>query len=189
MIIRKATQVGSPLIRAKAKKVSDPKTKETKEVIQNLIDSMRHHELVGMAAPQIGSELRIFVTEIRETTLRKGDSQANTDSLRVFINPRIISCSRKQSKGWEGCGSVASANLFGKVMRPVSLKIEALNEKGEKFQLEAKNLLARVIQHEIDHLNGIVFTDKADTKTYMSREEYLKLRAKKKVHTKKASKS
>ncbi len=175
MITKNATQVGNPLIRKRAKRVGSKKTKATKQVVANLVDSMRYHDLVGMAAPQIGVGLRIFVTEIRKTKFRKGV----TDPLRVFINPRILSFSKNKAKGWEGCGSVATANLFGTVNRPASLVVEATNEKGEKFQLKAKGLLARVIQHEIDHLNGIVFIDKADPKTYMSRNEYIKMRDRK----------
>lgn len=64
------------------------------------------------------------------------------------------------------------------VRRPISVVIEAVDENGNKFQLKAQKLLARVIQHEMDHLNGIVFADKADTSTYMSSNEYIKLRAK-----------
>ena len=69
---------------------------------------------------------------------------------------------------------MAHSGLFGLVNRPDALVVEAYDLKGKKFKLEAKNLLARIIQHEMDHLNGIVFTDKADSKTYMSRDEYIK---------------
>jgi peptide deformylase len=179
MIIKEVTQVGNKIIRSKAHKVTDPNAQSVQRVITDLIDSMRHHDLVGMAAPQIGKSLRVFVTEIREVGLRKGQTRKNIDPLRVFINPRIVSFSKAERSGWEGCGSVASADLSAMVKRPVSLEIEALDRSGKKFKLKAENLLARVIQHEMDHLNGIVFSDKADTQTYMSRNEYLKLRAKK----------
>lgn len=179
MSIKETTQVGNKVIRERAKEVPDPASKTVQKIVKNLIDSMRHHNLVGMAAPQIGKGLRVFVTEIRKTNLRKGVSIKNIDPLRIFINPKILSSSKKETKGWEGCGSVASANLFGMVKRPTSVVVEAFNEKGEKFQIRASNLLARVVQHETDHLNGLIFADKADTKTYMSRNEYLKLRAEK----------
>jgi len=164
-------------MRKKALKVSDYFSKETKKTVCDLIDSMRHHALVGMAAPQIGVCSRIFVTEIRETKLRKAHSANDIDDLRVFINPKVISVSEKTTKGWEGCGSVACADLFAKVERPKEITVEAFDKKGEKFTLTAKGLLARVIQHEIDHLNGVVFTDIADRKTFMSREPYLALTA------------
>src|SRR3989304_7408522 len=170
MIIKTTTQIGNKLIRAKNKKIVDFKSRDTQKIIKNLIDSMRHHQLVGMAAPQIGENVKIFVSEIRTTLSRKN---IETDILRIYINPVITWHSKKESKGYEGCGSVASANLFGIVQRPSEVIVEAYNKKGEKFSHKAKGLLARVIQHEYDHINGIEFTDKSDTKTYMSRNEYI----------------
>ena len=175
MILRHTTQVGSPVIRMRAKEVSNPKAESTKQIVKNLVDSMRYHDLVGMAGPQIGKGVRIFVTEVRKTKFRKGTT-IKKDPLRIFINPKIISVSRREISGWEGCGSVVSGGLFGKVERPASVVVKAFDEKGNTFKLEAEGLLARVIQHEVDHLNGIVFVDKADTKTYMERSEYLKLK-------------
>jgi peptide deformylase len=172
-IVKQVTQVGNPLIRTKSKKVTSPQSKEVQKVITDLIDSMHHHQLVGMAAPQIGSNLRIFVSEIRATQLRKGKTVKDMDGLKVYINPKIISYSKKQVSGYEGCGSIASAGLFAVVKRPESIIVKAKDRNGNDFELRATNLLARVIQHEVDHINGIVFTDKADPKTYMSRNEYL----------------
>jgi len=177
MIVKNVTQVGNKVIRATSLEVPTPTSKSTQKVVTDLVDSMRHHNLVGMAAPQIGKGVRVFVTEIRQTKLRKRDT-ASLDPLRIFINPKILSTSKKEAKDWEGCGSVAMANLFGMVKRPVSIEVEAFNEQGMKFRLKAKNLLARVIQHEMDHLNGKLFVDAADSRTYMSRNEYLKMRAK-----------
>ena len=178
MIIRKTVQVGNPVIRAKAKAVKDIASKETKRTVKNLIDSMRHHELVGMAAPQIGVGMRIFVSEIRTTDFRK-DLKKNAEALRVFINPKITARSTKTYKGWEGCGSVVNGELFGKVSRPYKVTVTAHNEHGEKFELVATDLLARIIQHEIDHLDGKLFVDTVDTKTYGVKEELLRQSKKK----------
>lgn len=134
---------------------------------------MRHHGLVGMAAPQIGSDLRIFISEVRLTQFRR--DRKKLDPLKVFINPKITSLSRKHVSDIEGCGSVANANLFAQVKRPETITVVAMDAQGKEFELKAKGLLARIIQHEMDHINGIVFTDKADPKTYMSGEEYLKV--------------
>jgi len=175
MIIKNATQVGNPVIRRKSKKITDVNSKEVKKTVKDLIDSMRHHSLVGMAAPQINKGFRIFVTEIRKTNVRSNNKKSDMDEVRVYINPKITSVSEKTNKGWEGCGSVACAGLFAKVERPKEVTVDAVDEKGKKFSLEAKGLLARVIQHEIDHLNGVIFTDKADRSTYMSKEEYLSM--------------
>ena len=173
MIIKKITQAGNPILRKKAEMVKDFKSQKTKKTIKDLIDTMRSGSLVGIAAPQIGRCSRIFITEIRKTANRRIKDK---DELRVFINPRIVRFSKKTSVGYEGCGSVGSAQIFGPVKRADEITIEALNEKGKKFVLKAQNLLARVIQHEFDHINGIIFTDKiSDYKKIMSGEEYRKL--------------
>ncbi|MGE5540770.1 MAG: peptide deformylase [Bacillota bacterium] len=176
MIVKNASQVGDPIIRSMARPVANPASKEARKVVADLIDSMRHHGLVGMAAPQIGKSVRVFVTEIRKTKFRK---VSQTDQLRVFINPRISSLSKSQTKDWEGCGSVAESGLFGRVKRPASLMVTAYDADGKRFQMNATGLLARVIQHEMDHLNGKIFTDIADRTSYMSRREYLKMKRRK----------
>jgi peptide deformylase len=177
MAVKKTTQAGDPILRAKAKKVTDIVSAKTKRVVTDLVDTMRDENLVGIAAPQIGQSSRIFVTEIRKTKLRKTDE---LDALRVFINPRILATSKREVSDWEGCGSVAEAGLFAKVKRPYSVTVEATDADGGSFTLKAKGLLARIILHENDHLDGRLFIDIANMSTCMSRSEYLKMRSKKK---------
>lgn len=172
MAIRKPIQVGNPIIRAVAKPVTNVGAAQTKNLIHDLVDTMRAGALVGIAAPQIGVSKRIFATEIRKTKFRR----AELDELRVFINPKITWRSKKQASDWEGCGSVANSNLFAKVNRPDGVIVEAINEDGQLFTLKASGFLARLIQHELDHLDGVLFTDTADRNTYMSGEEYTKMR-------------
>jgi peptide deformylase len=173
MIIRNTTQIGNPIIRRKSKIVKNIKSKIVQKTIKDLVDSMRHHGLIGMAAPQIGKNLRIFVTEIRQTPTRK---PKDLDPVRVFINPKIKNLSKKKISGYEGCGSVGQpAALFGEVLRSESLEVSATSEKGDNFKLKTKGLLARVIQHEYDHLEGLVFLDHiSNPKTLISRSEYFK---------------
>lgn len=172
MIIKSVTQVGSPIIRNKSKRVETVTSPEIKKIIKDLTDSMRQSNLVGMAAPQIGHNLRIFVTEIRNTTLRK---TKELDKLRIYINPKIIEISKSKISEYEGCGSVASSGIFGKVPRPSQVTVSATDENNNKFKHKAKGLLARVIQHELDHLDGVIFLDKVtDKKSLMSKEEYIK---------------
>lgn len=173
MVVENVIQIGNPILKKKSKKVIDIKSVETKRVIENLIDSMRHYNLVGMAGGQIGEKLKIFVTEVRKTPTRK---PKDIDDLRVFINPKIVWFSKKEIVIYEGCGSVANGNLFGPVKRPEKIKIKAIDKNGKKFELKASGLLARVIQHEYDHLNGIEFVEKIiDIKKVMSQSEYLKM--------------
>ncbi len=174
MIIKEIIQIGNPVIRKKSKNLSNSeiKLRKTKNIINNLVDSMRHYNLIGISAPQVNHNLKIFVTEIRNTKNRKINELYD---LKVFINPKIISFSKEKVFGYEGCGSVADANLFGLVNRSKSIKIESKDINGKLFQLYASGLLARVIQHEYDHLDGILFIDKvAETKSYMSGSEYRK---------------
>jgi len=178
MKIKDIVQLGNPKIRKISKNLvlKDIRSNKTKILIKNLVDSIRAENLIGISAPQINENLRIFVTEIRQTKNRK---PKELDQLRVFINPKINYYSKEKCNGYEGCGSVANANLFGLVNRSKNIIIHALNEKGEKFEMKANNLLARVIQHEYDHLDGILFVDKVtNTKSYMSGSEYRKMKNK-----------
>jgi peptide deformylase len=172
MAIKRTVQAGNPVIRAVAGPIEKISSAQTQKIIQDLTDTMRACALVGIAAPQIGISKRIFISEIRA----KNSRGAEADSLRVFINPVITWTSKKKVSDWEGCGSVANSNLFAKVKRPESVTVTAQNENGELFVLKASGLLARIIQHEVDHLNGILFTDTADRNTYMSSDEYMKMR-------------
>ncbi len=135
MIKKKVVQIGTPSIRKKSKDVKDIKTKETKRVIRDLIDSMRHHDLVGMAGPQIGNNVRIFVTEVRATKFRK--KKRKTDPLRVYVNPKVVETSKDLVSGYEACGSVADAHIFGPVKRPKWVVIKDKDDRGEMFELKA----------------------------------------------------
>ncbi|MCK5320551.1 peptide deformylase [Candidatus Parcubacteria bacterium] len=156
----------------KSKFVANINSKETQRVIKNLIDSVRYHDLIGIAASQIGEKLRIFVTEVRKTAYRNLEK----DILRIYINPKIVWSSKKQIIIYEGCGSVAYAKLFAPVKRPEKIIIEAFDGVGNKFRLKAEGFLSRVIQHEYDHLDGVEFTEKiTDMRKIMSSEEYKKM--------------
>ncbi len=178
MAIKKTSQIGSSVIRTRAKEVDTVSSVRVKKIVADLTHTMRHTNLVGMAAPQIGVGSRIFVTEIRKTILRKDIRLL--DSLRVFINPKITKFSKKLVADYEGCGSIAQGGLFGPVMRSETIAVRAHDQKGEEFELETSGLLARIIQHEMDHLNGICFIDRvSDTKKLLGRDEYIKMRKEK----------
>ena len=179
MIIKKIIQIGNPILKQKTTPVKNIKTKKVQQTIYDLVDSMKYHKLVGIAAPQISWKLRIFVTEIRKTPTRSPKSK---DKLRIYINPEIIWKSPKQVILYEGCGSVAYGQLFGPVKRPEMVTVVAHEKNGKKFEIKADGLLSRVIQHEYDHLEGVEFTEKiTDIRRIMSREEYIKRVKKTKV--------
>ncbi|MDP2874369.1 MAG: peptide deformylase [bacterium] len=157
MAVRDILQIGDPRLKAKNKVVTNHKSQRVQRVLKDLVDTMLSNELVGIAAPQIGENYQILVTEPRKTELRATDQ---TDKLRLYLNPKIIQFSKQKNVIYEGCGSVVHAELFGPVQRPKRITIEADDGKGKKFRLECDGLLARVIQHEYDHLSGIEFTEK-----------------------------
>ena len=110
------------------------------------------------------------MTEPRETENRPADQ---ADELRVYINPKIVQYSAEENVIYEGCGSVINGALFGPVKRSKEIVIEATDKNGNKFRLNCDGILARVIQHEYDHLWGIEFTEKIfDYKKLMSVEFY-----------------
>lgn len=162
MAIKNTLQIGDSKLRASNSLISDFNTEDLKQLVKNLADTMRDMRLIGMAAPQIGENLQLFITEPRVTKFRSADQ---SDELRVYINPKVIDLSDEDIEIYEGCGSVLSADLFGPVIRPKAITIQALDLEGKKFRYTADGILGRVIQHEYDHLIGQLFTDKVSDYT------------------------
>ena len=172
MAVKKTIQIGNPLLKKENKIIANIDDTKVKQVIQDCIDTMRENNLIGIAAPQIGENYKIFVTEPRETPTRPKDQ---TDNLRVYINPEIVELSEEKIEIWEGCGCVANATLFAPVIRPKVVKIKATEKDGSIFTIKTDGILGRVIQHEFDHMNGIEFVEKiADYSKIMSIDNYIK---------------
>ena len=157
MAILKVARLGHPVIRAPSAAV--PKETITSAEIQRLIDdmieTMREYDGVGIAAPQVHVSKQLAVIEVTENRRYPGEGPI---PLTVFVNPKILSASKKQVQDWEGCLSVNE--LRGQVPRAESLEVEAYNRKGEKVRFQARGFFARIIQHECDHLVGKVFLDR-----------------------------
>lgn len=114
--------------------------------VEEMYETMIKGRGIGLAAPQVDRDLRLFVTGL------------DNDKLRVFINPEIVATSPEEADYEEGCLSLPG--YYTHLTRPAIVKIQAWNEKGRPFTLEAEGLLARVILHENDHLDGILFIDR-----------------------------
>jgi len=125
------------------------------KLIRDMRDTMRAREGIGIAASQVGQPLRLFV--IDEELFEKKPKHS------VFINPRLKKKTFKRIAVSEGCLSVP--RIFGTVNRYTRVTVEATDENGKKFVMTATELLARVLQHELDHLDGILFIDKAEPGT------------------------
>jgi len=170
MAIRELLQLGDERLTKENLEITDFGSEKIKQVIIDLVETMKEKGLVGIAGPQIGENFKIFVTEPRETEFRTKDQ---ADELRIFINPRIIEESAEKIIIYEGCGSVGRSQIFGPVSRPKTITVEASDEKGEKFLVKCDGLLSRVIQHENDHLSGIEFIEKiSDYTKLVSPEAY-----------------
>jgi peptide deformylase len=130
---------------------------ETDKLLAVMFEMLDKHKGVGLSAIQIGVPLRLFITKI------------GNDTRRVFINPSIIKTSEELADYEEGCLSVPG--IWGKIMRPKMIRVQAWNEKGKPFTIDDDGILSRVIQHEYDHLDGALFIDKLSE---VKREQLLK---------------
>ena len=148
--------------RAQPVEIEDIQSDHIQSVIQDMKDSLAGEpDGVAIAAPQIGIDLQIFVV--------RGSVYGDEESDVAYINPEIIKTSSKVEPMDEGCLSVRY--YYGKVERHKNVTIKAYNEAGEKIQRGAGGLLAHIFQHEIDHLHGVLFVDKAIECEEMSEEE------------------
>jgi len=144
MALLKIREIGDPVLRSKTKKI-DEVTKKTNELIDNMFDTMYEEDGVGLAAPQVGILKKIAVVDIRE-----GNKV-------ILINPEIIEEEGKAIME-EGCLSIPGET--GDVIRSQKIKVRSLNREGKEIEFVAEEFEARAIQHEIDHLNGVLFVDK-----------------------------
>ena len=157
--------LGDELLRQKSLPIEEV-NQEIKELAEQMFETMIKEQGVGLAAPQVGVLKRMFVII------------ADDDVRRVFINPQIISTSTELCDYEEGCLSIPK--VYEKITRPAKVTVQALNENGKPFTIEAGGLLARIIQHEYDHLEGILYIDKGDPLFKFKTEENFKKRAEKK---------
>jgi peptide deformylase len=172
MAILKVSRLGHPVIRTPAQAV--PKetitSPELQRFIDDMVETMREYDGVGLAAPQVHVSKQIAVIEVQENRRYPGEGPI---PLTVLINPRMLSAGKHQVVDWEGCLSVNE--LRGQVPRADSLEVEAYNRNGEKVRFHAKGFFARVIQHECDHLAGKVFLDRMpDLSTLSHLQEFVK---------------
>ncbi len=162
-----------PVLRQIAAPVTDW-TPELQALIDDMIETMRVAPGVGLAAPQVACPLRLAVVETPPE--RDDDDQPVPDSRRLYviINPEVVWESRKLVDGIEGCLSIPG--YLGEVNRHYAIRVQALDRFGRKQRLALSGWTARIFQHEIDHLNGILYTDRLTApENYWTEEEYATL--------------
>ncbi|OYV97705.1 MAG: peptide deformylase, partial [Acidobacteria bacterium 37-65-4] len=148
MAIRKIELYGSPVLREKAKSI-ERITPEILALLDDMVDSMRHAQGAGLAANQIGVALRALVIDL--------GSHGDKEDLAYLINPEWVS-QEGSAVMEEGCLSIPK--IFEKVPRPKRVKIKALDQQGNPFELEGEDFLCKALCHEVDHLDGILFIDR-----------------------------
>jgi peptide deformylase len=166
MSLREIVTVPNPVLRRKA----HPVTKfddELQVLIADMIETMREAPGVGLAAPQVGVSQRVIVVEY---TTDEEDETA-PKKLYAVVNPEIKVTDAETELGVEGCLSVPG--LLGEVERPLAVTVKGLNRQGKPTRIKAQGWLARIFLHEVDHLEGVVFTDLAETIWKPEAEDYV----------------
>lgn len=167
MAVREIVLMGDPVLREEALEVSDFDD-SLKALVRDLYESMYHAEGVGLAAPQIGISKRVLVIDLR--------NDDEPDARLALINPRVVWHSAEKDKSAEGCLSIPG--LEEVVQRSSEVRVEGMDPEGRPLTVEAGDLFARALQHEIDHLDGILFVDRVSgLKRRMLMKKWKKLRA------------
>jgi peptide deformylase len=157
MSIRNIVTPPDPVLRQKAQKVR-AFTSDLQTLIDDMIETMRQAPGVGLAAPQVGVSQRVIVVEYGDGD-EDPDGPAKPKKLFAVVNPEIIRHSKETVLGNEGCLSIPG--YFGEVERYEGVTVKGFNRQGDPFRLKAKGWLARIFQHEIDHVDGVLFIDRA----------------------------
>jgi peptide deformylase len=175
-MLLKIVQAGEPVLRATASALPQEKISlaQTQVLIDWMRETMRDAPGVGLAAPQVGISLQLAVIEDRPEYLRDLPSEVLADRERspvdfhALINPRIVERSEEQVEYYEGCLSLAGFSALVKRSRAVT--VEYLDERGAEHRVEARGWYARILQHEIDHLNGKLYIDRMEPRSFTNLE-------------------
>lgn len=168
-------QLGSPILREKARPVADITDPKIRQLIDNLIATVMDVNGVGIAAPQVYQPYRIFIVASHPNPRYPNAPEMEPTPM---INPKLVSHNDVKDKDWEGCLSIPG--IRGLVPRFTEIEIEYTDRKGKKQKAEFTDFIARIFQHEYDHLEGIVFLDRVkSTKEIIAEKEYQRLFAKK----------
>lgn len=162
MAVREIVTLNNPTLRRKARKVTDYGP-ELQTLIDDMVETMRVAPGVGLAAPQVNISQQVIVIEF-------GDEEDETvpPKLYILVNPEITKLAKETVKGVEGCLSIPG--IVGEVERSEATIVKGFNRRGQPIKIKAKGWLARIFQHEVDHLNGVLFIDKA-TRVWQQKDE------------------
>jgi peptide deformylase len=157
MAVREIVSLPEPVLRKKARKVTDFGP-ELQTLIDDMVETMRVAPGVGLAAPQVDASVRVIVVEYGEED--EEETAVIPPKLYTVVNPEITRFSTESEVGSEGCLSIPG--FAGDVERPLGITIKGQNRRGQPIRIKAEGWLARIFQHEIDHLDGVLFIDRAE---------------------------
>ncbi len=174
--ILKKTEFGNPILRSKLNKLSKSEilSKSTKVLLKNMYFTLENKKYgVGFAANQVGQDKSLCIIDTKPTPTRPKLKRQKL----TIINPVITNTYGNKTQKWEGC--ISGPNLYALVPRYNKIKLKWTDEKAINHEKDFAGIMAHVIQHEVDHLNGILFVDKVkDTKSYLTFSEYKKMKIK-----------
>jgi peptide deformylase len=155
MSILKVSRMGHPVLRERARPLDRNEVRHPliQKLIDDMMETMVEYHGVGLAAPQVHEGLRLFVASLDLA----GDDKERAETIAI-INPEITPASTATEEDWEGCLSIP--DIRGRVPRFTDIKVKGLDRHGERLELRVKDFAARVIQHETDHLDGVLFFDR-----------------------------
>jgi peptide deformylase len=170
MSILKVARMGHPVLRTPAKPV-DPaaiSSPRVQQLIDDMLETMAEYQGIGLAAPQVHVGLRLFVAGLPPRRGAEEDEEEERVPLMTLINPEITPAGSAIDEDWEGCLSIP--DIRGKVPRAREIDVRAFDRRGKRIEIHARGFTARVIQHETDHLDGVLFFDRMksfDTLTFL----------------------
>jgi peptide deformylase len=163
MSILKVARLGHPVLRARARAIDagEIKSPRVQKLIDDMFDTMREYQGVGLAAPQVHEDIRVFVAGFAPAARDEDDEEEDETEpvpLMALINPEIAVVGDEVEEDWEGCLSIP--DIRGRVPRARQVVVRAFDRRAKRIELKATGFTARVIQHETDHLDGVLFFDR-----------------------------
>ncbi|MGH9645298.1 MAG: peptide deformylase [Bryobacteraceae bacterium] len=179
-MILKIRQVGEEILRQKARALSPDEIldRSTQELIEWMRETMHDAPGVGLAAPQIGYSLQLVVIEDQAEFIEKlppeqvAERERRPVPFHVLINPKLTLLDVDSAEFFEGCLSLAGFTAV--VPRARQVRVESLNERAEPVTIEATGWYARILQHEIDHLGGVLYVDRMNSRTFFTQDNYVR---------------
>ena len=175
MTLLKIARMGHPVLENRAEEIPDPTTREIRSLVENMVETMMDAQGVGLAAPQVHIGKRVIIFNASKGRGEEDAPETDFAPVTALINPVIEILDEEQELGWEGCLSIPG--LTGAVPRYTRIRYKGMSPTGQSIEREATGFHARVVQHECDHLDGILYTMRMTDLSMLSFTDELQRRA------------